>query len=87
MTEETRKRNIEISAKIKGKLAERKVKQYKIAELLKLNGLTVSQKLNGVTSFTIGEFAIIATVYNFTPAEILDIVGQNFFASDINLKS
>lgn len=83
MNDETKKRNQEISAKIKGKLAERKVRQNVLSKQLGIADITASQKLNGLTGFTVGEFAIIATLYDFSPAEVLEIVAPKIFSGEM----
>lgn len=76
---ESIERNKEISAKIKGKLAERKIRQDAIAKCLSINIMTVSQKLNGNTAFTVGEFALLAMMANFSAVDVLDILTPKNF--------
>ncbi len=66
--------NKEISARLKGLLAEKRIRQKTIAENLDISEQTVNAKMNGITAFTVGEFAIIAAKHNFSAAEVLNII-------------
>ena len=79
MLKESKERNQEISAKIKGKLAERKIRHEAVAKCLSINIMTVSQKLNGNTPFTVGEFALLAMMANFSAVDVLDILTPKNF--------
>lgn len=71
---EAKEINERVGKKIRGKLAERKIKRYQVAQWLKISDMTVSMKLNGRTAFTVAEFSIISTMLCLPPSEILDII-------------
>lgn len=75
--------NKEISARLKGTLAEKRIRQKTIAEDLNISEQTVNAKMNGVTAFTCGEFAIIAAKYNFSVKEVIDIISF-FYCKNVN---
>lgn len=53
--------------KLKGYLAENKIKQSDIARLLKLTPVTVNKKINGSLVFTFPEVEAICDAYNISP--------------------
>lgn len=63
-----------ISSRLKGKLAEKKIKNYQIAEDLSIADMTVSGKLNGKQPITVGQFSYICAKYDFSNTEIFEIL-------------
>lgn len=53
--------------KFKAFLAENRITQKSIAELLNLSPVTVNQKINGTLHFTFDEVEMICVTYNIMP--------------------
>lgn len=66
--------NSRISAKMRNKLFEKRIKQTVIAKELGVADVTVSMKLNGKNAFTVGEFAYICAAHDFSPADIFEML-------------
>lgn len=73
--DEVRAKDAEIANRLNGKLTEKKVNRTKLAGELGIAMITFRKKLSGDSGITVGEFAKIAALSNFSVADIYYILG------------
>lgn len=61
----------EVSARVRGKLAEKRARQADLAEAIGMSQPSLSRRLSGVRAFTIGEVHRVADYLGVTPDTLL----------------
>lgn len=79
MKKETSELDKQISSRLRMKLYEKRIKNKDVAQLIGVSDFTVSQKLNGKSGFTLGEFAKIAAKYQFTATDVFTVIQHEIF--------
>ncbi len=60
-------------SKLKGKIAEKGMKQYELAEKIKVNKSTLNRKIKSGENFTLGEAIRISKALSLTKEEAMEI--------------
>lgn len=73
--EEVRTKDAEIATRLRSTLAGKRIEKRFLAEQLGISTYTFSNKINGETGFTVGEFVKVAIAAKLTVSDVYDILG------------